>query len=562
MAETASSRTWRQTLAVYGERATLAMYGLGFACGLPFWLIYDTLTAWLRQAGLSLDTIALFSLATLPYAFKFLWAPVLDRTHLPVLTRRMGHRRSWMFVAQAFVVLGLLAISVTDPNANFALTASVAVFIGFAGATQDIVVDAWRIEVVPISQQGAMLTAYQWGYRTAFIVAGAVPLYLADAMNWNVGYFAMAGAMGLALLATVLAPQEAAHAQRPIPRASGAVRPAADRIEWAVRLAILVVGAVVLGSGLSARDTALIALMPEAWAGPFHALWSAPSLGLLAQLGAVVAGFALIVLCAWPLPGRATQPGLYLAHAFGDPLKDFFSRFGRAAVMMIVLICFYRISQFLMVVMLNPFYLDLGFSLSEVASVRKFYGAAMDMIGILAGGLAITRFGLMRCLVAGAIIAPLSNLGYAVLATQGPSIPVFMAALGVNSLCQNFAGVCLIAYMSSLTGAGFTATQYALFTSLYALPDRLIMTQSGRVVETITQSAAGGGVFAPLTAFFSSLPANGFAAGAQKFAASPEALGAGYFGFFFYTCLMGLAVVPVALIVYRRTLKAEASLHA
>lgn len=555
MTETAPSRTWRQTFAVYGERATLTMYGLGFACGLPFWLIYDTLTAWLRQAGLSLDTIALFSLATLPYAFKFLWAPVLDRTHLPVLTRLMGHRRSWMIVAQAFVVVGLIAISVTDPSANFAITASVAVFIGFAGATQDIVVDAWRIEVVPISQQGAMLTAYQWGYRTAFVVAGAVPLYLADAITWNVGYFAMAGAMGLAILATVLAPKEAAHESRPIPRAPGDARPVAERIEWIVRLAILIAGAVVLGSGLSSRDTALVALMPAAWAVPFQAFWATPTLGIIAHIGAVIIGFALIVLCAWPLPGRATQPGLYLAHSFGDPLRDFFSRFGKAAAMMILLICFYRISQFLLVVMLNPFYLDLGFSLSEVASVRKFYGAAMDMIGILAGGIAITRWGMMRSLVVGAVIAPLSNLGYAVLATQGPSISVFMMALGVNSICQNFAGVCLIAYMSSLTGAGFTATQYALFTSLYALPDRLIMTQSGRVVESIAQSAAADGFFAPLMTFFANMPAGSFAVGAEKVAMAPHALGAGYFGFFFYTCLMGLAVVPVALIVCRRTLK-------
>ncbi len=550
------SRTWRQTFALYGERSTLTMYGLGFACGLPFWLIYDTLTAWLRQVGLSLDTIAFFSLATLPYAFKFLWAPLLDRSHVPGLTRAMGHRRSWMLVAQVFVVLGLAAISLTDPSASFAVTAAVAVFIGFAGATQDIVVDAWRIEVVPASQQGAMLTTYQWGHRTAFLIAGAVPLYLADALSWSVGYFAMAAAMGLAILATILAPREAAHSVQPIPRAPGVARPIAERIEWIFRLVILIAGALILGSGLSSRDTALIALMPDAWADPFHALWIAPTVGILAHLGAVIAGFGLIVLCAWPLPGKTTQPGLYLAHSFGDPLKDFFARYGRAAAMMIVLICFYRISQFVMAVMLNPFYLDLGFSLTEVASVRKFYGAGMDMVGVLIGGIAISRWGIMRCLVVGAAIAPLSNLGYALLATQGPSIPMFMVVLGINNICQQFAGVCLIAYMSSLTSAGFTATQYALFTSLYALPDRLIMTQSGRVVETAAQSAAAGGIFAPLKTFFADLPGGAFMSGAEKAALAPDALGAGYMGFFFYTCLMGLAVVPVALLVYRRTLRA------
>ncbi|MGE3335574.1 MAG: MFS transporter [Rhodospirillaceae bacterium] len=551
------SRTWRQTFAVYGERATLTMYGLGFACGLPFWLIYDTLTAWLREAGLSLDTIAFFSLATLPYAFKFLWAPLLDRTHVPVLTRIMGHRRSWMIVAQVLVVAGLTAISLTDPNANFAATASVAVFIGFAGATQDIVVDAWRIEVVPASKQGAMLTTYQWGHRTAFLVAGAVPLYIADVLNWSTGYFAMAAAMALALAATVLAPQEPPHQPRPIPRASGAPHLTAQRVEWMIRLAILALGALVLGSGLSTRDTAIVAIMPAPMAEQFHTLWTRPTLGALTHIAAVILGFALVILCAWPIPGKTTQPGLYLSHAFGDPLRDFFSRYGRAAIMMVVLICFYRVSQFVMAVMLNPFYLDLGFSLSEVASVRKFYGVVMDMTGVLIGGLAITRWGLMRCLVAGAALAPLSNLGYAVLATQGPSISVFMIALGLNNICQQFAGVCLIAYMSSLTAAGFTATQYALFTSLYALPDRFLMTQSGRIVEMAAQSANDGGFFAPFRALLEGLPPGSFAPGAERAAMAPDALGAGYVGFFIYTCLIGLAVVPVALVVYRRAARAS-----
>ena len=527
------------------------MYGLGFACGLPFWLIYDTLTAWLRQASLSLDIIAFFSLATLPYAFKFLWAPLLDRTHVPVLTRLMGHRRSWMIVAQVFVVIGLLAISVTDPASNFALTATVAIFIGFAGATQDIVVDAWRIEVVPLSKQGAMLTAYQWGHRTSFLIAGAVPLYIADRLNWSVGYFAMAGAMVLAILATILAPREVAHELRPIPRAEGEPRPVAERIEWAIRLLILATGALVLGSGLSARDVALVTLMPAQIAAPFDVLWKTPTVGLFVQVGAVITGFALIVLCAWPLPGRQTQPGLYLAHAFGDPLKDFFQRFGRAAILMLVLICFYRISQFLLNIM-NPFYLDLGFTLSEIASVRKFYGAAMDMLGVLVGGLAITRWGLMRCVVVGAVIAPVSNLGFAVLATQGPSIPMFMLWLGFNNVFQNFAGVCLIAYMSSLTGAGFTATQYALFTSLYALPDKFIMTQSGRIIENMAKSADEGGLFAPLKTFFTDMPAGSFVSGAAKTGIAADALGAGYMGYFFYTALLGLAVFPVAVIVARR----------
>src|SRR6185312_4875354 len=217
MAELAAPvRTWSETLSVYRERATVTMYGLGFACGLPFWLIYDTLTAWLRQAGLSLDIIAFFTLATLPYAFKFLWAPVLDRTHVPVLTRTLGHRRSWMAVAQTVIVVALIAMSFTDPGKKFEITAVFAILIGFWGATQDIAVDAWRIEVVPENRQGAMLTAYQWGHRTGFLISGVMPLIIADNVSWPAAYLVMAVMMALALVATFAAPAEVEHRLRPI----------------------------------------------------------------------------------------------------------------------------------------------------------------------------------------------------------------------------------------------------------------------------------------------------------------------------------------------------------
>ena len=556
MAEIAAPRSWSETLSVYRERATVAQYGLGFACGLPFWLIYDTLTAWLRQAGLSLEVIAFMTLATLPYAFKFLWAPVLDRTHIPLLTRRLGHRRSWMLVTQAAIMAGVIGLALSDPAAHFSVTAGFAIFIGFCGATQDIAVDAWRIEVSPESKQGAMLTAYQWGHRTGFLISGVVPLVIADHFGWSAAYLTMAAFELVCLASTLLAPREVAHELRPIPRVEGAARPLADRFEWIVRLLILLTGALFLGSGLSAKDMLLIARMPAGLADGFDVLWKAQTTGVFLQVGTVAIGFALIVLCAWPLPGKRTQPGLFLAHAFGDPLKDFFGRFGAFAWMMIALICFYRISQFLLNIM-NPFYIDIGFSLTQIAEVRKVYGAVMDMVGVLAGGLAITRFGLMRCMVAGTVLAPMSNLTFAWLATQGPSIPALMICLGFNNVLQNFAGTCLIAYMSSLTSAGFTGTQYALFSSLYALPDKFIMTQSGRIIEGAARSANMGGLFAPLLVFFGALPATSFTAGAARIGVAPASLGAGYMAYFMYTCVLGAALLPVAIIVARRKLRGD-----
>ena len=552
MAEVAApARPWTKALAVYLERRTLVMLALGFAAGLPFLLVFDTLSAWLRQAGQSLDVIAFFSLATLAYAFKFLWAPVVDRTAVPGLTRLLGHRRSWMLVVQIIIIAGLTMISFTDPAGGIGLMATFAVLTGFASATQDIVIDAWRIEVAPENEQGAMAAAYQWGYRIAFITAGAAPLFLADAFSWSVSYGVMASLMVIGVIAVWLAPRERAHAVRPIPRTDGPPRPVMDRLEWLVRLGVLIVGAIILGTGLSAKATFLSALMPSGLAAPFLAAWAARPLGLLLQLAAIILGFAVIVIAAWPLPGKPTQPGLFLSHAFGEPIADFLTRFGRAASLIVFLICFYRISDFVLNIM-NPFYLDLGFTLTEVAQVRKIFGALMFMLGVFAGGFAIARWGLMGPLVAGAIIAPLSNLTFAWLSTVGPSVPGLMIALGFNNIAQSFAGTCLIAYMSSLTSAGFTASQYALFSSLYALPDKFIMTQSGRIVESVAQSAENGGLFAPLKALFSTLPETSFALGATKAGLAPASLGAGYFAFFIYTFLIGLIVVPAAFAVARR----------
>ncbi len=547
------SRTlsWQQSLAVYLERRTLVMLGLGFASGLPFWLIFDTLSAWLRTVGLSLNVIAFFSLATLAYAFKFLWAPLVDRAQIPGLGRILGHRRSWMLVMQGLIMVALVLIAVTDPVANLSLTALLAVLTGFTGATQDIVMDAWRIEAGDERDQGAMLASYQWGHRIAYITAGAAPLFLADAFNWSVSYFAMAALMTIGVAAVLLAPRERAHEVRPIPRIAGEAAPWRERLEWAIRLAILFVGALILGSGLSAQVGLIASVLPTESADTLRAAWAARPGGVFLQLGAVIIGFAFIVACAWPLPGKPTQPGYFLSHVFGEPLGDFFKRFGKAAGLILTVICFYRISEFVLNIM-NPFYLDLGFTLTQIAEVRKIYGVILSLIGIFAGGYAIAKWGVMRCLVTGAIIAPLSNLMFVWLSTQGPDVTALILTLGVNNICQSFAGTCLLAYMSSLTSMGFTATQYALFSSLYALPDKFIATQSGRIVDAAARSAEEGGLFAPFKTFFTTMSPDNLTTGAARMGIAPAALGAGYFAFFLYTCLLGLLVVPLTVIAKRR----------
>ncbi len=553
MAEAASSRPWLKSLAVYCEQRTLVMLALGFASGLPFWLIFDTLSAWLRGVGLSLSVISFFSLASLAYAFKFLWAPVVDRTHIPGLTKWLGHRRSWMLAAQLVIMAGLALIAVTDPVVNLTLTAILAVTTGFAGATQDIAMDAWRIEAGTERDQGAMLATYQWGHRIAYITAGAAPLFLADAFNWSVSYFAMALCMLLGVLGVVLAPREREHQVRAIPRLDQPRHPGAEKLEWALRLILLVIGALILGSGLSAQIGLIASWLPPDAAVWLKVAWIKPGgLGIVMQLTAVIIGFAFIIACAWPLPGKPTQPGYFLSHAFGDPLADFFKRFAGTAGLILGVICLYRLSEFVLNIM-NPFYLDLGFTLTQIAEVRKIYGVILSMFGIFAGGFAVARFGVMRALVIGAIIAPVSNLAFAWLSVQGPSVSALIITLGINNICQSFAGTCLLAYMSSLTSAGFTATQYALFSSLYALPDKFVATQSGRIVDVAARSANDGGLFAPFKNFFTNVAPETFAAGAARMGITPDALGAGYFAFFIYTCLVGFFVVPLTFMALRRS---------
>ncbi|MDP8917249.1 MAG: MFS transporter [Pseudomonadota bacterium] len=542
------------SLAVFGERRTLVMLALGFAAGLPNLLIFDTLSAWLREDGLSLKTIGFFALATLTYALKFVWAPLVDRVTVPVLTGVLGHRRSWMLVAQAFVILGLWLIAGSDPSRNLAAVAGFAVLVGFAGATQDIVIDAWRIEAVDESRQGAMAAAYQWGYRIAMIVAGAIPLVLAEAYNWNLSYAVMAALMGIGVAGVLLAPRERKHVIRPIPTGGLPSRPLLGGFEWAVRLAVLVIGALIAGTGLTGEPGMLatvfggVGVSGEALGAALEAEGGA---GVLLQFALVVAGLMVIAAACWPLPGVRTRPGAYLAGAYGEPFADFFRRFGGLAGLILALICLYRLPDFVLNLM-NPFYIDLGFTKTEIAEVRKVFGVAMTVFGVFLGGWSVAQLGILRTLVLGSFMGPLSNLVFAWLAMQGSSVPALFLAIGVDNVAGGYAGTALIAYMSSLTSIGFTATQYALFSSLYALPGKLIASQSGRIVESSARSAETGGVAAPFLGFFDGLPADALVEGAKTAQVTPAALGAGYFTFFIYSAVIGIAAIALTFVVVAR----------
>jgi MFS transporter, PAT family, beta-lactamase induction signal transducer AmpG len=547
-------RTFLTALRVYTERPSLVMVALGFSAGLPYYLVFDTLSAWLRASGLSLEVIGFFSLVTLISTFKFLWAPFIDRAQVPLLTPWLGHRRSWMLLCQGAIMLGLWLVAGSDPTRSLGTIAFFAFLVGFSSATQDIAIDAWRIEAAEVSKQGAMAAAYQWGYRVAIIVAGAVPLLLAQARGWNFSYAVMAALMTVGIAGVLAAPPEIRHTIRPIETKGIQPAPARDGVEWLARISLLAVGALVLGSGLAANAGVLARVLGAIGAtgagDAVLAAW-ASSARVWVQLAAMVVGFGLIVLAATPLPGARTRPGVYLSSALADPLRDFFSRYRASGGLILALICLYRVPDFVLNIM-NPFYLDLGYTLVEIAEVRKIFGVGMTLLGVFAGGVAVARYGLMRSLVIGAFAGPVSNLLFIWLAVQEHNLFALFAAIGLDNVAGGFAGVCLMAYMSSLTSAGFTATQYALFSSLYAIPGRLIASQSGRIVEGAARLADAGGALSGLKEFVASHAPQNFLTALQRSGVTPAALGSGYIVFFTYSAALGVFAIVLSLAVARR----------
>ncbi len=545
--QAAPKKTLLQTLAFFGERRSLVMLGLGFSSGLPYMLIFDTLSLWLRDAGLSLAVIGFFSLALLSFSFKFLWAPLIDRTSIPVLHGLVGHRRAWMLACQAVIILGLMAISGVNPATNLPLMAILAVIVGFATATQDIVIDAWRIEAADDARQGPMAAAYQWGYRIAMIVAGAAApdprrgLQLALFLRRH----GRADASGRRRCS---GRAKGAHVIREI-NTGGVTQPKALEVgEWLARLAVLLIGALLVGSGLSG-DASLLSRFVGGEA--LEAAWKAKPNGVWLQLAGVLAGLAVVVIAAWPIPRVPTKPGVYLSTALGAPLKEFLTRFAGVAGLILATICVYRVSDFVLNIM-NPFYRDMGFSLTEIAEIRKVFGIIASMIGVFLGGVIVARFGLMKALIIGAFAQPISNLMFALLAMSGHHTGMLFASICIDNLAGGVAGTALITYMSSLTTAGFTATQYALFASLYSLPGKLIASQSGRIVEASAKAAEVGGPIGALKGLFTRLPPESFTAAGAKLGVSAPAMAAGYTAFFIYTALIGVVAIVLSFLVAAR----------
>jgi len=392
------------------DRRVALMIALAFGTGLPYLLVFSTLSVRLREAGVALSTIGMFSWLGFAYTLKFLWAPFVDAIDVPLLARRFGRRRAWLLVSQLFVAFALVGSGMTDPKTGIEWTALFTMLAAIGSATQDIVTDAWRIDAAPDERQGIMVAAYQLGYRLGLLSAGAGALYLAEFIDWRTSYATMGALMAIGIAATLLSP-------------------VVDR----------------------ARDA---------------------------------------------VPGaQVVHKRFNLFEAVKEPLVDLYARMGRVLVVVLVLCALYRMSDFLAGVMSGPLYVDLGFTKAQIASIAKLYGVIVGIIGAFAGGIMVARFGLFASMIAGAAAQAISHLAFAWLSTQGASISALIVAISIDNFSQSFGGTILVTYMSGLTGAGYAATQYALLSSMYALPGKLVAGGSGFMVE-----AYGYPVFFCLTA--------------------------------------------------------------
>ncbi len=407
--------SWREAVRVYRQPQVLGMLFLGFAAGLPFLLVFSTLSAWLTESGLTRSAIGFFSWVGITYSIKIFWAPVVDRLPLPLLDRWLGRRRSWMLLAQCGIILGLLGMAGAHPGKSVEAIALFALLVAFSSATQDVALDAFRIESIDQEFQAAMAATYIGGYRLGLLVSGAGAFYIATFWGWPFAYMSMAACM-LVGVVTVLIVRE------PDTR----------------------------------RDT-------QSYAQEERVIRYLENSTHLAEVWRKsTAWFIGAVVC---------------------PFTDFFQRNGALALFILLLIGVFRISDITMGVMAMPFYLDMGFTKIEIANISKVFGFFMTIVGAGAGGILVARFGIMRPLLLGAVMAAASNLLFAMLAGMGHNLPMLTLVISADNLSGGLATSAFIAYLSSLTNSAYTATQYALFSSLMTLLPKILAGFSGMVVD-------------------------------------------------------------------------------
>ena len=393
-----NKEAWGNIFSHLKNKKLLTMFLLGFSAGLPLLLVFTTLSAWLRDEEIVRSTIGFFGWVTIFYGLKFLWAPLIDSIKLPLIHKALGKRRSWLLITQISIGIFLYLLATISPDGESLFAFAIcALFVSFFSASQDIVVDAYRIEIAPIESQGILTAGYQFGYRVAILVSGAGALYIADSYSWEISYKIMSSLMLIGIITTLMSSEPDEHK-------------------------------------FKIEDTDNL-----------------------------------------------------ISAVFWAPIRDFFSRY-KDAILILIFIGVYRLSDLSMAVMANPFYLDIGFTLSQIATVTKVFGIAMTLIGAFFGGIIVLRYGVKKPLFYGSIMIASTTLMFVVQSIFGNEMNLFILTIALDNFTGGFAGTVFIAYLSSLTDPKYTATQYALFSSLMLVPGKFLSGFSGLVVDNFGYS--------------------------------------------------------------------------
>ena len=482
-----TSHSWRHSLRSFGHPRVITMLFLGFSAGLPLLLIFSSLSLWLREAGVERATVTFFSWAALGYSFKFVWAPLVDTLPIPLLTSWLGRRRGWMLLAQGSIIAAIAGMALIDPaGGHLTMMALAAVLLGFSSATQDIVIDAYRIESADVSLQALMSSTYIAGYRIGMLVSGAGALFLASAFGsakgaydyqaWQWAYLIMAAAMSVGVLTTLVI-SEPATREKPMPSRS------TKDYAGILFMFVAAVTGFIMVFYLSSEPAAALS---QALSGVLGAQAAARFLVETARLGAGVATAWLIatLMIRAGAVNRDMMQDTYIA-----PLKDFFGRYGlKSAILLLLLVGVYRISDIVLGVIANVFYQDVGFTKPEIAGVVKTFGLFMTIAGGFLGGLLSVRYGVIRILFLGALLSAATNLLFIALAAVGHDLSMLYLVISVDNLSAGLASAAFVAFLSSLTNIRFTAMQYAIFSSLMTLFPKILGGYSGTIVDSLGYS--------------------------------------------------------------------------
>lgn len=505
----AQLQSWQESLKAFTHPRVVTMLFYGVVAGLPLLLIFSSLSLWLREAGVERTAVTYFSWAALGYSFKFVWAPLIDVIPLPVLTRKLGRRRAWLLLSQLMVMLAIALMALVDPaSQGLTLMALAAVLLGFSAATQDIVIDAYRIESAGKELQALMSASYIAGYRIGMLIAGAGALFLASYFGsslgnyefsaWQVTYLVMSGFMLIGIITTLVIDEPAVNQQ---------IRPQA-----ASDYAGLFFTFVVAVSGFIAFFASSSALALQAKLVVAGWVLNANLAGVLVEMFRLALALGVAVILAMFCLRFEWVNKALLKRSYIEPIQDFFRRYGWSlAWLLLALVGLYRISDIVLGVIANVFYQDMGFTKPQIATVVKTFGLLMTLLGGFLGGLLAVRYGVMRILMLGAILSAATNLLFMLLAGMGNEVWMLYVVISADNLSGGLASAAFVAFLSSLTNISFTAVQYAIFSSLMTLLPKMLGGYSGTMVDAI-----------------------------------------GYQGFFLATALMGLPVLLLIIVANKR----------